>query len=910
MSNNVESKNNSSIKRANKNTTKTMRNLRLRINKNKLTRKIKAKQKFSVILTKEEIEEKIKYFKKLYGPSSSFRICLQALYYTQFQRTVELNNIISYYLRSLKNFKHILSDLNEDEFEKILFHISSHLNYEKHNKNEIICKYGDKADKFYIILKGKVIFLVPKMNKFYMTEEEYIEHLMKLREYQEIELMKNIISHNQYIYYINNNNNSNSLLDLDEFIFNAIERHENNKENKYSNYLYNKFREYKANREQEKNKDDNNDDNKIKINNISSYEEYIQLTNVNLKKVKDNNKISKKKLVNIFEYRKTNIYSDGDTFGALGVSSKKGKRAATCICYENCHLGIIGKNEYIEFLEKKYEKANDNLYDFVIKNKIYDNMIKTKFVEKYSHMFRFLQYNKNNMIITEKEKLNSLIILYEGEYTLSVNLNLFELNELIVEYKKIKNKLESNDGKVKKSLFSEIEENKKLLISMKNFSQDIKDIIIAKQNFIISNISNSLILGYPNTVNLETNLCLINCKCTSNYANGYIIDKEMLNYIDKENKYIRKTPEIIMPKIDLIIKRLYDFKELIMKKIKDKNLLKKFIIDFNDKNNLVTRNPENKKNKTISNLFDFNQKIISPKIMENKLYISQNNFQNKINDENYYLKLKKDISDKEILLNKTKHLSQKFLLAEKTEEKKFVMKSNNLKNKEKYNDLSIIFSDKPHHKKTILDKFKESKDIDNILDPKIKQLKRNNIKIKNIINLKLVKDKDSDSNNKKIQTITNIPEITNKTTSSLYNAYHENIKTENNFNIITDTFFSSYTNKTTLNDLDTKYISQSTGKNIHSIDLNNRYINSCFNDYQDSYNELYYKYIFEKFNKEKNKENNKLNIDGYKTKNLYTSPNKYIFPSISPFIQEKIKKKENIKKYKYIYIDKSKKTEM
>ena len=240
MSNNVEPKNNSLIKRANKNITKTMRDLRLRINKNKLTRKIKAKQKFSVILTKEEIEEKIKYFKKLYGPSSSFRICLQALHYTQFQRTVELNNMISYYLRSLKNFKHILSDLNEDEFEKILFHISSRLNYEKYNKNEIICKYGDKAEKFYIILKGKVIFLVPKMNKFYMTEEEYIEHLMKLREYQEIELMKNIISHNQYIYYINNNN-SNSLLDLDEFIFNAIERHENNKENKYSNYLYKKF---------------------------------------------------------------------------------------------------------------------------------------------------------------------------------------------------------------------------------------------------------------------------------------------------------------------------------------------------------------------------------------------------------------------------------------------------------------------------------------------------------------------------------------------------------------------------------------------------------------------------------------------------------------------------------------------
>ena len=35
-----------------------------------------------------------------------------------------------------------------------------------------------------------------------MTEEDYIEHLMKLRENQEYELLKSIISINQYIYYI------------------------------------------------------------------------------------------------------------------------------------------------------------------------------------------------------------------------------------------------------------------------------------------------------------------------------------------------------------------------------------------------------------------------------------------------------------------------------------------------------------------------------------------------------------------------------------------------------------------------------------------------------------------------------------------------------------------------------------
>ena len=912
MLNNVASKNDSSITKSDKNKRMTMRELRLRINKKRITKKNQAKQKFSVILTKEEIEQKVKYFKKLYGPSSSFRICLQALNYNQFQRTIELNNMISYYLKSLKNFKHILSDLKGEEFERVLFFISSHLTYEKYNKNEIICKFGEKADKYYIILKGKMIFLVPKLNKHYMTEEEYIEHLMKLREYQEVELIKNIISNNQYIYFINSSNNNNILLDFDEFIFNALDRHENHNENKYSNYLYTKFKEYKANREKEKNNvnnDKDKDNNKFKIN-ISSYEEYIQLMNVDLKETKDNNKISKKKKVNIFEYGKTNIYSDGDTFGSLGISTKKGKRTATCICYENCHFGILGKEEYLEFFEKIYEKANNKLYDLVIKNKIFDKMTKIKFVEKYSHMFRYVQYNKNNMIINENEKLNSLIILYEGEFTLSVNLNLFELNELIVEYKKIKEKLELNGDRITKNhKFNEIEENKKLLFNMKNSSKDINDIITGKQDFIISNINNFLILGYPNTVNIETSLCLINCKCTSTYANGYIIDKEMLHYIDRENNYKTKTPELIIPKIDLIIKRLYDFKELIMKKIRDKKQLKEYNININDNNNQISRNLDNNKTKNISNLFDFNNKIISPKLSNNKLYISQNDFKDKNNTHNnYYSELKKNISKKEILLDKTKHLSHKFLLAQKIEAKKVTLKSHNIKNNSKYNDLSILFSHKPQHKKTILDELKGSPDIDNILDPKIKRLKKN-IRIGNTINLKLIKNKDSD-NDTKVQTCINMPDITNKTTSSLYNVFHENIKTENKFNSINDTFSSFYANKTSLSNLDTKYISQSSGKTIPSINLNDRHIKSYFNDYQDSYNELYYKYILDKLKNEKINEKSELNIDGYKSKNFYTSPNKYIFPSISPYIQEKEIKKENLKKYKYKYIDKYKNTEI
>ena len=116
----------------------------------------------------EENEEELKTMKRILRHSSAYDLCRQALKYTPSERTSDLNKMISLYLKNLKNFMNILSDAEEDELKKILLDISSHLNYEKYDKNNIICRYGEKADKFYIILKGKVIFLVPKKNKRYL----------------------------------------------------------------------------------------------------------------------------------------------------------------------------------------------------------------------------------------------------------------------------------------------------------------------------------------------------------------------------------------------------------------------------------------------------------------------------------------------------------------------------------------------------------------------------------------------------------------------------------------------------------------------------------------------------------------------------------------------------------------------
>ena len=87
-----------------------------------------------------------------------------------------------------------------------------------------------------------------------------------------------------------------------------------------------------------------------------------------------------------------------------------------------------------------------------------------------------------------------------------------------------------------------------------------------------------------------------------------------------------------------------------------------------------------------------------------------------------------------------------------------------------YNDLSLIFSDKPHHKITILDKFKNILEQDNVLDPQIKKLKMNKFKM----NLKLVKEKNLEKNidNNKIPNKANT-NISNTTKAQIINFFKQ-----------------------------------------------------------------------------------------------------------------------------------------
>ena len=872
-------------------------------------------------LNKEEMELELKRMKKMLRHTTAYDLCINALSYKSSERTVELNKTISYYLKNLKNFMNIFSNEEEEDLEKIITEISSHLKYEKFIKNNVICKYGDKADKFYIILRGKVIFLVPKMHKHYLSEEEYLEYLIRLRKKGENELVANLISKNQLIFYLGD--------DFDTFVLNCLERNEKNKEKLYSERTYKLLYDFKSFLEKE--------NEKVKINNnraikeMINIEEYIKTTTLYTYDNPNYAKLNKKKLITTFEYETTNIFEDGDTFGSVGTNSKSNKRTATSICYEDCHLGVLEKDDYINILEKVNAKARNGLYDLVFENKIFIKLSKYTFINKYIHMFHFIKFYKNDYIMNDSNKFNKLILLYKGEFILSINKNLIELNELITRVKKIRGKLMGlSEDLIKKDL-KEIKENKSLLLAIKYSSKNIANLITKKQNYIIAKVKTNLVLGFPNTIDPETNLPFFNCQCASSYANGYKVESEMLSLIEKDGFLRRKTPEIAINHITIYLKRLLELKNLIMKKInnpgnyigeenakiqevKNRNLenleIKKNMEDNNCK---VERNSSPKKNKTSSILFDFNQKIVAPTRIDKSLIRNKTKSLSPIrkklqtiNDlkepntdlsvKNFFsmiLKFKKNASQKRKLLNKVQRQSHKFIIKEKIELKQIQMNLNKLKTKDEYNDFSTLFSKNPKTKKTYLDQLREKKNEDNVLDPIInnmkKQLKnekthahphhtlRNNIELKNKSYESLDKLFNTIINNTNLKIDNNSQTETKylKTASETKNIKLNNLKMKNQFPI-SNKFkdFDSFYNNTDFNKnkkSENKY--NLTKINLNDIDIsktNNNYYNNTINvsdNAQDIYYMLYLKYIKDEL-KNKNLKNFKtLSNDRFKTLN-------------------------------------------
>ena len=528
--------------------------------------------------------------------------------------------IIIDYLKTLVPFMNLVNEKNEYSTE-IINKISKIMTYQKNIKNDLIIQYGDKGNDFYIILKGNINILVPKYSLYYMDEEEFILHLLKLRKYNQNELIIQCLRCNALNFAIPTERLDDLILDLQK------------KKSNY--YLYKKTIINKAKEVYEYiNKKENSNKN---IKNISP-EDYIALFEVDESIKKNTSKLihlsnlkiefdkkdEDKKLTKIPNYEIVAKFGTGDTFGELALEHMNKKRMATIITSSDCDFAVIDKIEYNELIKDSINKSKDKFYNLIYKYKIFDSISTISFDKKYYNYFRYLKMKKNEILFNEGDPCDNVYFILNGEYELYVDKNIFEINQMILKLKIIVDELkkiiihetknfEKINLKNKSKSLTNIKNNLNLFfnkfeneINLEEVTYIIKNKdIINRLKFLGSNfykkISNKKrirlgiyksrqIIGLSDTINryFGDNKCFFNCKCFSFSGELYYIKyNKFLSIYEQEENVKLYTSELLYQNLYYIIGRLLSHKKFIYEKAnkKENDFFSLLHSEENSKNN-------------------------------------------------------------------------------------------------------------------------------------------------------------------------------------------------------------------------------------------------------------------------------------------------------------------------------------
>ena len=555
---------------------------------------------------------------------NSYDLCINVLIQFATYRNKEIIDLIKPYLKELIGLMDIISnEKNEELADKILNQIAMNLQYKKIDKNKFICKYGEKGNHFYVILKGKIVFLVPKIVKCYLNECEYITYLLKLKKSGENELLKNLVNINRQYYDLGE--------DFDIYIRELVEDYKNNKKNNsgfLTRDLYMTLKklieeEAKGNK-LEKEKDSKLIDNNDEIN----VEEYIERI-----KVDDMELTSKdRKKVNIYEYQITNYYEDGQIFGMVALESKSGKRSTTAISLDECHLGLLTKEQYNSTLEEIHHKSVELLFNLINSYSILGLAPKKAFDNRFCHMFKCIRYKRGAQIMEENRIINSVMVFNSGEFTITLNKNYIEINELIAKLHRIRGKmLGLSENEIKKKLSHNIFNND-FIMKQKFILPETMKMYQKKHNLTISIVNDKLVIGLLDTVDKDTHLPLFNCTCISACCDGYEISNNSLELVNKEYSCNNNNNKISLINVEYFLKRLQLHSKEIESKIENfnKNLKFELMPKGSTKNININlnryNNTENDKMIIIEN--------IKNEINNDNIEIRRNSFYKKKKDNN------------------------------------------------------------------------------------------------------------------------------------------------------------------------------------------------------------------------------------------------------------------------------------
>ena len=390
------------------------------------------------------------------------------------ERSISDNEYVIELLYNLNPFSRRIKEVEKEHTRDLISKLSFSMKYEYFPKNNLIYRYDDQAENFYVILQGKVDLLVPNEETIKLTENEYYLYLINLRKYNEFVLLTKTINKNMDSFPMNEKNfdtwirrayvtareinNARRLIELQEkeqkerelnyinansprrfsilskgssdnnniikrgSIFNSPKKLRSKKIN------FGDFLPFENEDEIRLSLDLQNEVenaiiimnkppsiNKQIVNNISS-EEYIN----RIKPIyqKDNNNILnlKRKSVVISNYFLAESIKEGEQFGEMmtdqSFTNDDNKRIETVISNNDTHLAILDKYLYNDILRNIIEKSRKHALDFLLKLDIFKYGNKSIFMKNFSNFFKRRNLYYKDILYKENEIIENNHVIY------------------------------------------------------------------------------------------------------------------------------------------------------------------------------------------------------------------------------------------------------------------------------------------------------------------------------------------------------------------------------------------------------------------------------------------------------------------------------------------------------------------
>lgn len=490
------------------------------------------------------------------------------------------------YFNSLDKFKNVFAS-SGIAFNELMNRICLQLKCEQYDMNEIVCRQGDKGDKFFIILKGSVSVIITHEEIVKMNKVDYLKYLIMLYFYQEKALLTKTLKINNVIYNIDEKDIYGLLYvfyffklskqfglvkqdfrmislfldnkkDIYHYIYTILNEAPESflgilelQETKimevyqYFKYLYDKHIQTNYNFDCLGDNEQYVQNVMASINNIinSSHsflvtvpiEDYCERIN-NIEHLKGEKGIA----IKVYKYSEVTTLSEGEIFGDIALRNTQKKRTASIITINDCVFGTLTQAAYDQCFKGTQEKIRNLNCFFFVNGPIFKQIKQNLFDKKYYNYFALMESSIGHKIINQNETINNVYFIKKGEIEISTQMTYNQLNELIIKL----------GGNI----------NNKKYKHLVNECKDFKDNISKKKlTWKICVLKENEVAGL-NDIMLD-NKYFCECICSSKSVTLFSLEQKFLSLIQEEKQIEMNIVEYVNIKRKVLIDRLVNLSD-------------------------------------------------------------------------------------------------------------------------------------------------------------------------------------------------------------------------------------------------------------------------------------------------------------------------------------------------------------